>query len=133
MTSQRTSRAGLGAIEVVVILVIALVVVLLIVAALPRQRETARAVTCQHRLAQIGKAVVIFDDTPGHLPTVAPADQDGPSPLAQSLIELGFADFDQIKDAKAPPPRQPGAVQGERLVPGFICPSDPNALAGRFV
>src|SRR5512135_1575183 len=63
-------RRGLSAAEVIVITAIIAVIALCAVMALPRRRETARLEACRKNLMQIGQALVLYDQSLGHLPTV---------------------------------------------------------------
>src|SRR2546426_169739 len=37
-----------------------------------------------------------------------------------------------VEDARRSPPKQPNLIQEPRRVTGFVCASDPNAIAGIF-
>jgi prepilin-type processing-associated H-X9-DG protein len=115
------ARRGLSAIELLVVLVLMVFIVLCVLMILPRQRETARMASCQQNLMQIGAALALYDQSQGFLPQVAPLRaepaEQGDSPLKALLVRLGLPDLDS---------------PGERRVPGFLCPSDPHAMAGSF-
>jgi hypothetical protein len=133
-------RRGLTVVEVIVVLAIIVAAGLVLLMMLPRAREHARLAGCTFNLSQIGKAVSLYDEMFNHLPSVEGlaslddrSDARPTSLLGTLLAALQLADFTGLKDARTAPEAQPGLVPGEMPVPGFICPSDPNALAGRFV
>ena len=133
----RGRRAGLGAVEVVVVLAIVGVLFLVMLAMLPRKREGARAVACRDNLRQIGQALALYAHEnqayPG-VPAPGPLDHPArPGPLGPLLGDLGLDDFRGLGDERHPPARRAGGGPPvERPVPGFACPSDPNATAGRL-
>jgi prepilin-type processing-associated H-X9-DG protein len=93
-------------------------------------------VACQRNLMQIGAALALYDQGQGALPCVpelgraeaAPA----ASPLRALLGELGLPDFTELTDTTSRPRKRADLPAGERRVPGFICASDPQAIAGVF-
>jgi type II secretory pathway pseudopilin PulG len=133
--SKRSGRGGFNLVEVVIVTIILAIFVLVLAMRLPRQLEDARRTTCQKNLMQIGVALLIYDQATGHLPVVPelgtePSRQT--SPLKALLEELSVPDLREISDPKDRPARKPGFVVREQLVPGFLCPSDPNATAQAF-
>jgi len=128
------ARRGLSAIEVIVVLAILGIFALCVFMILPRRRETARMVSCQRNLMQIGTALGLYDQSQGFLPYVpelGSADATHAcSPLEALLVELGLPDFRDLTDTTSRLPKRADLPQGERRVPGFICASDPNAIAG---
>jgi len=129
-------RRGLSAIEVIVVLAILGVFALSLVMILPRRRETARIVSCRRNLSQIGNALALYDQGRRQLPYVPPLGDEGAargsSPLRALLEELGLPDLNEVTDTKGRPPKRSHLAQVERRVPGFVCASDPHALAGIF-
>ena len=125
VNAAQPARRGLTAAEVLVVLVLVLVTLLFLLMLIPRQREVARLAGCRQNLAQIGKAVALYDPNAGTLPAVALGQR---GPLAMLLAELPVSDFRSLDPRK--PPRGPRSEPVERPVPGFICASDPNALRG---
>ncbi|MBV8315089.1 MAG: DUF1559 domain-containing protein [Planctomycetaceae bacterium] len=130
-------RRGVTLVEVIVVVVILTLLALVAATALPRGRETARLAACQDHLRQIGIALVLYDQMAGHLPMVPegarrdrPASSDGP--LKVLLETLGLPDLTEVSDAKGLPRARPGLPSGERPARGFVCPSDPNVMAGLF-
>jgi len=81
----------------------------------------------QNQLPAIGQPGAL--DGPG----VAPEASANPGPLRVLLESLALADFTELIDAKKAPQPRPAEVPGETAVPGFVCQSDPRALAGRFL
>ncbi len=126
-------RAGLGVAEVVVIVVILGFIVLMVLMGLTRARETARMASCRENLRKIGVAMSLYDQAVGSLPEVPElkVEKSDPAigPIGLMLEQLGLTDFSPLVDPTAPPPKGPGADLRERVVPGFLCPADPNATA----
>jgi hypothetical protein len=132
-------RSGLTAADVLILLVIVVVTVLFLLMAIPRGREQARLLGCQRNLGQIGTALALYDNVYQSLPPLgelgpveAPGGGGPPSPLRTLLETFQLPDLTALKDSRVPPPARPGEVPGEMSVPGFVCASDPNALALRF-
>ncbi|MEO6809844.1 MAG: DUF1559 domain-containing protein [Isosphaeraceae bacterium] len=132
MRSSRRRRSGIGVGEVVLVLVLVIAVGLVVAMALPRGREKARGATCENNLRQIGVALSLYAKATGHYPTVPAAESRGASPLAALLVELGQADFSRLGDPKSPPAKHANLPTGSRLIPGFLCPTDPEVRSGRF-
>jgi prepilin-type N-terminal cleavage/methylation domain-containing protein/prepilin-type processing-associated H-X9-DG protein len=134
--TDRRGRRGLSLVEVVVVLAIVGLLALFVIMALPRQREAQRFAGCQMNLRQFGRALALYDETNGHLPMVpdlaTAAGQAGNSPHHALLEELGLADFRELTESKAPPPRASHLTVTEHSVAGFMCPSDTHATAGLF-
>ncbi|AGA25818.1 DUF1559 family PulG-like putative transporter [Singulisphaera acidiphila] len=133
--STRKDRDGFSLVEVIIVLVVLAIFVLVLAMRMPRQREVARRAACQKNLMQIGVALLIYERSAGHLPVVpalgTEASRHG-SPLRALLEELSVPDLRDVTDPEHPPVRAAGFVAREQRVPGFICPSDPNATAGFF-
>jgi Protein of unknown function (DUF1559) len=132
-------RNGLSLADVVVLLVLMGAVAMLLMMGVSRGREQARLVGCRKNLAQIGFALALYDQMHGHLPEIGPigapdgaADRQSPGPLKVLLETLQLPDLTELRDQNSRPEPRPGQVPGEIPVPGFVCASDPNALAGRF-
>jgi prepilin-type processing-associated H-X9-DG protein len=129
-------RRGLSAIDGIVILVIMGFLALWLLMVLPRRRETARMASCQRNLMQIGTALSLYDQSQGYLPCVPELGSAGAahagSPLHALLGELGLADFSALSGTASRPPRRADLPQVRLRVAGFICASDPNAIAGVF-
>ncbi|WP_406696842.1 DUF1559 domain-containing protein [Singulisphaera sp. Ch08] len=133
--SKHKGRDGISLVEVIIVLVVLSCFVLIMAMRMPRQREVARRVSCQKNLMQIGVALAIYDRSIGHLPFVPELGTDASqhtSPLRALLSELSVPDLRDVTDPEHPPVREAGFVAREQQVPGFICPSDPNATAGTF-
>lgn len=129
----RGERRGVTFVEVLVALVVILVVASLIAMALPAWRENARLVQCQRHLAEIGVALLAYDNATGHLPTVPEPDRDGAGPLAAMLGQLGLTSFAGLAEA-ADPPRSGGSgpAAGPSRIAGLVCPTDPYAADTAF-
>lgn len=128
-------RKGLGAPEVIVGLAVLLIVGLMLLTLMPRQREKARIVGCQQNLRDIGEALRQYSEATEILPSVPTLGGPGaatPSPLGALLVELDVRNFRGLDDPRTKPPGREGAPLVEISVPGFVCPSDPNASGGLF-
>ena len=142
----RPLRSGLSAVEVVVVVAILLIAALFLLMSLPRQREQARSASCRNNLRLIGVALLQYDQRVGCLPTIAGLGAESPidgvratkdrppGPLAMLLQELGLPDLTGIDDPETPPKGkgEPGGMPAERVIAGFVCPSDSNATGGLF-
>ncbi|WP_337173325.1 DUF1559 domain-containing protein [Paludisphaera sp.] len=124
--------------DVVVGFAVVVVVILFVLMALPRTRETARLASCRRNLAQIGQALLSYQELSGSLPFVGlpiavdrPIEEAPPSPKRQMLDALGVADFLGVDALKKDAPRSGGAAPAGGIVAGFLCPSDAVAF-GRF-
>jgi hypothetical protein len=122
---------------VVVVLVIILVTALLVLVAMSRGREEARMAACRNNLGQIGVALALYERMHERLPKLEPLGpldppdrRMPPGPLRMLLETLQIPDLTELHDRATPPQPRPGGVPGEMPVPGFVCSSDPNALAG---
>jgi type II secretory pathway pseudopilin PulG len=127
--------------EVIVVIVLISIVALLLLLGLSQGREQARLAGCRKNLGQIGFALSLYDQMHHRLPEIgdlgSPGEQSGSGPAAAGPLKimletLQLPDFTELKDGKSLPRRGQGPVPGEIPVPGFVCGSDPNALAGRF-
>ena len=132
-------RAGITLADVIVLLMVIGASSLLLLMGVSRAREQARLVGCRKNLGQIGMALGLYDQMNGHLPEIGPAgppdgvtEPPSPSPLKILLVALQLPDLTEIRDRKNRPEPRPGQLPDEVRVPGFVCASDPNALAGRF-
>jgi hypothetical protein len=122
----------------VVFIIVALAVLVLLLT-LPKGREQARLLGCQKNLSQIGVALALYDQMHQRLPSVAmlpgvdgPAPAGFPGPLRTLLETLQLPDLTALDDRQSPPDPRPGQVPHETRVPGFVCASDPSAIAGVF-
>jgi len=138
-----SSPAGLTLTEVLIVLALSATVALVLLMAVPRAREQARLAGCRRNLGQIGMARALYDQFQNHLPMVGqPAALDGQAtapeaganigPLRTLLETLALPDFTELIHPKKAPQARPGEGPGETAVPGFVCQSDPGALARRF-
>lgn len=111
---------------------------MLVVMGMTRSRENARLVYCSRNLTRIGFALSLFDQMRGELPAteINPPDQPAstgpPGPLKTMLRELDLPDFTDLKDPRTRPKGHHGQIPGEIPIPGFTCPSDPEATGGRL-
>src|SRR5262249_10593957 len=132
-------RRGLNLVEVIVLFVLISAAGLLLGRGGSRAREQARPGGGRKKRAQIGVALALYDQFHHQLPKLGPPGAPGgpaaarsPSPLKILLETLELPDLTELRDPSSRPPRRPGQVPGEAPVPGFVCGSDPNALAGSF-
>jgi hypothetical protein len=132
-------RRGITVVEVLALAFVIIVVAFVLLMAVPRAREQARLTGCRRNLGQIGFGLALYDQMHQHLPTVAelaaldtPRLQRAPAPLQVLIESLQLPDLTELNDPRNAPRPRPGEVPGEMPVPGFVCASDPNALAGNF-
>jgi type II secretory pathway pseudopilin PulG len=132
-------RSGITVVEVIVLLVLIGATALLLLMGVSRAREQARLVGCRQNLGQIGLALALYDQIHQKLPEIAqPGGDEGqaptksPGPLKILLETLELPDLTELRDRSSRPKPRPGQVPGGIPVPGFVCGSDSNALAGWF-
>lgn len=135
----RRRRQGVTRGDVVVLLLLIGATAMLVLMGVSRARESARLAGCSRNLSQIGFALALYDQMHGHLPEIAtpippslPPAKGPPGPLKMLLEAMDIPDLTELRDPKARPKAQAGQVPGEIPVRGFVCASDPNALAGRL-
>jgi hypothetical protein len=130
----RCRRRGVTRAEVVVLVLVAALFGLFVVAALPRQRESARLAACRRNLLHIGQAIALYDQHEGQLPVVPTlaSTTPGSGPLKALLESLQLSDLVSLDSANPRQKPSPGPVPGARPVPGFTCPSDRRATAALF-
>src|SRR4051794_28036377 len=66
MTQMRRSKNGFTLIELLVVIAIIAILAGLILPVLARARESARRTSCAANLAQMGKAIYMYADTPAN-------------------------------------------------------------------
>ncbi|MDR3620296.1 MAG: DUF1559 domain-containing protein [Paludisphaera borealis] len=134
-------RAGYTLIDALVAIAVVAVVGLFSIMALTRGRESARSVTCQRNLAQIGLALAFYDQTQGALPMIgepSPIDpppasgSTSPGPLKTLLETLGVSSLLGMEPEGRNLDRLKGPVLQGIAVPGFFCASDPRATGRVF-
>lgn len=129
-------RRGVTRTDVVVVLFLVAITAMLVVMGMTRSRENARLTFCSRNLTRIGFAISLFDQMRGKLPATnvnppdRPASIGPPGPLMVMLQALGLPDFTELTDPRTPPNGNGKNVPSERPVPGFTCPSDPDATNG---
>jgi hypothetical protein len=131
-------RRGLTLVDLLAIVFLMGLLVLFLLMAVPRGREQARLAACQKNLSQIGMALALYDQTQHRLPTTPPPEPIRPDevpgttgPLRILLETFGLSDFRDLAAGGALP-EPAGPVPGAVPVPGFVCPSDPEATSGSF-
>ena len=125
-------KYGRGAIEVIVIAGIIAFAGILVLMALPRGREASRMAGCQKNLMHIGVGLQMYHQAHRRYPTVPALDgPGGPGPVEAMLDALVIPDFLDLQDPDNPPKPGRRPPKGAR-VPGLVCPSDSNAMAGVF-
>ena len=123
--------------EAVVVVLILGMFLLFIMMQLPRRRESARRLSCQQNLMNIGAALWLYDQEQSGLPGVPDPQKSGgeaSSPLKELLETLAMPDLTQALESKAKgsPTKGQRIAVVEKFTRGFACPSDTNALAGWF-
>jgi hypothetical protein len=138
-THPSSRKRGVTRGDVVVLVVVIGITGLLVLMGLSRSRESARLAGCTRNLSQIGFALALSDQMHGHLPEIGAPIPPGegtasgpPGPLKILLESLDLPDLTELSDPKTLPTRRAGRSLAEVPVPGFVCGSDPNGLAGRL-
>lgn len=124
----RRGRSGLTIVELVVAIAICTLLMSLIAAGVMHVRESARRVTCQARLHEIGIASAAYETRTGSYPR-------GPREFYNSLAWFGFllADIGQPElqrecYERANDGRSLQLFWRSNSVPNFQCPSDPGSV-----
>jgi type II secretory pathway pseudopilin PulG len=130
MATTAKRRRGVSPVEVVIVVAIVGLVLMMAVMALPRGRENARLLSCNRNLMQIGQALQYYDGAVGHLPIVPPPGQEGAAPLDVVLGHFGLGDLEKLENPKTAPLKI--SPTSEHVIPGFLCPSDPNTRSREF-
>jgi prepilin-type N-terminal cleavage/methylation domain-containing protein len=117
ITSRRlnsTSRSGLSLVEVLVVIAVLGLLAALSLSAVQRARASARRMTCQNNLRQVGLVLANVAEAIGGFPT-------SQAPYLRLLPGLdATALYEQILRQDFPPPSW--------MVPALLCPDDPIAL-----
>ena len=125
-------RAGLGAVEVIVVAGIVAFAAILVLMALPRGREASRMAGCQKNLMQVGVGLQMYHQAHRRYPTVPDlGETPGPGPIRAMLDAFVIPDLLELNDPSRPPNPSQAPPKGIR-VPGLSCPSDTNARSGVF-
>jgi hypothetical protein len=132
VSSHPPAPRGAGLADVLIVLAIVVLGTLLLFMAAPGQRSDAREAACRSNLARIGAATILHDQLQGRLPRLDPPGSEASEatmsgPLARLLTAIGQNDFDALPSrSDVPDPRQASAPGAARVIPGFLCPEDPE-------
>jgi prepilin-type N-terminal cleavage/methylation domain-containing protein len=144
-THSTTSRRGFTLVELLVVIAIIAVLIGLLLPAVQKVREAASRTRCANNLKQLGAAVHQFHDAQGYIPSIGyyPPVSDALGTQQFHLlpyIEQGNLYREAYGAVPFPPPDGLRAVYYpgnnnvySRVVPTFLCPSDPSVGPGGVV
>ncbi|WP_254508811.1 DUF1559 family PulG-like putative transporter [Anatilimnocola floriformis] len=128
----KTARVGFTLVELLVVIAIIGVLVALLLPAVQSAREAARRTQCLNHLKQLSLAVLNYESSHGRLPMNTGS--TGYSPHARLLPFLEQGNLYDLLDFSQPTYTGPGGSQVpnaaylsvfDKVVPMFMCPSDP--------
>jgi prepilin-type N-terminal cleavage/methylation domain-containing protein/prepilin-type processing-associated H-X9-DG protein len=127
------NRSGFTLIELLVVIAIIAVLIGLLLPAVQKVREAAARAKCQNNMKQFGLAMHNYESANGNLPRSRPFDLNGQR-MSWAVVVLSYIEQGNIErfyDKSVRWHTGSNAVNGQNVIPTFICPSSPAGTSRR--